>query len=137
CRAFPTPGTWKGSTGRCSCWPATPTRTARFPSSSSWPDACLDPRWRSCPAPTISDRKSTRLNSSHVSISYAVFCLKKKRTHTKLSPYRVAATPLVLPQLPAGPYEHAFRSSSPRQRSFHPSLEHLATGTDPCHTRLT
>src|SRR5690606_42065713 len=27
------------------------------------------------------DRKSTRLNSSHVKISYAVFCLKKKRTH--------------------------------------------------------
>src|SRR5207249_5847901 len=27
---------------------------------------------------TMSDRKSTRLNSSHVSISYAVFCLKKK-----------------------------------------------------------
>src|SRR5690349_23556330 len=26
-----------------------------------------------------SDRKSTRLNSSHVEISYAVFCLKKKR----------------------------------------------------------
>src|SRR3989442_8601993 len=26
------------------------------------------------------DRKSTRLNSSHVRISYAVFCLKKKRT---------------------------------------------------------
>src|SRR5690554_7794427 len=28
----------------------------------------------------ISDRKSTRLNSSHVRISYAVFCLKKKKT---------------------------------------------------------
>src|SRR5437868_10665755 len=27
----------------------------------------------------LSDRKSTRLNSSHVSISYAVFCLKKKK----------------------------------------------------------
>src|SRR5690625_6267911 len=27
---------------------------------------------------TFSDRKSTRLNSSHVAISYAVFCLKKK-----------------------------------------------------------
>src|SRR5690606_41632113 len=27
----------------------------------------------------IKDRKSTRLNSSHVKISYAVFCLKKKR----------------------------------------------------------
>src|SRR5690554_5052475 len=30
-------------------------------------------------ANTSSDRKSTRLNSSHVRISYAVFCLKKKR----------------------------------------------------------
>src|SRR5437868_8393888 len=29
------------------------------------------------------DRKSTRLNSSHVSISYAVFCLKKKTTLTR------------------------------------------------------
>src|SRR5438874_9649540 len=28
------------------------------------------------------DRKSTRLNSSHVEISYAVFCLKKKKTNT-------------------------------------------------------
>src|SRR5690625_6008955 len=30
------------------------------------------------------DRKSTRLNSSHVSISYAVFCLKKKQVVTPL-----------------------------------------------------
>src|SRR5437868_10425473 len=30
------------------------------------------------------DRKSTRLNSSHVSISYAVFCLKKKK-HKKIN----------------------------------------------------
>src|SRR3712207_7755694 len=29
---------------------------------------------------TIEDRKSTRLNSSHANISYAVFCLKKKKT---------------------------------------------------------
>src|SRR5699024_12110327 len=29
------------------------------------------------------DRKSTRLNSSHVSISYAVFCLKKKKTNQR------------------------------------------------------
>src|SRR5579871_6934099 len=29
------------------------------------------------------DRKSTRLNSSHVEISYAVFCLKKKKTTKK------------------------------------------------------
>src|SRR5207253_9456000 len=37
---------------------------------------------RKNPANKISsrDRKSTRLNSSHVAISYAVFCLKKKKT---------------------------------------------------------
>src|SRR5207253_10359219 len=29
------------------------------------------------------DRKSTRLNSSHVAISYAVFCLKKKKRNTQ------------------------------------------------------
>src|SRR5690349_23095481 len=32
---------------------------------------------------TLADRKSTRLNSSHVEISYAVFCLKKKKKKTK------------------------------------------------------
>src|SRR5438445_1301603 len=31
------------------------------------------------PARGLSDRKSTRLNSSHANISYAVFCLKKKK----------------------------------------------------------
>src|SRR5690606_41736507 len=30
---------------------------------------------------SLKDRKSTRLNSSHVKISYAVFCLKKKKSH--------------------------------------------------------
>src|SRR3712207_8470685 len=30
--------------------------------------------------PVLRDRKSTRLNSSHANISYAVFCLKKKKT---------------------------------------------------------
>src|SRR5690606_40048158 len=34
------------------------------------------------PHPLCGDRKSTRLNSSHVKISYAVFCLKKKKIHT-------------------------------------------------------
>src|SRR2546430_12117609 len=34
---------------------------------------------------TSSDRKSTRLNSSHSQISYAVFCLKKKNKKTYLS----------------------------------------------------
>src|SRR5690348_17615368 len=35
------------------------------------------------PSLLCSDRKSTRLNSSHPSISYAVFCLKKKRIKDK------------------------------------------------------
>src|SRR5258707_4024346 len=33
--------------------------------------------------PTLRDRKSTRLNSSHANISYAVFCLKKKKTEQR------------------------------------------------------
>src|SRR5256885_8788996 len=31
------------------------------------------------------DRKSTRLNSSHLVISYAVFCLKKKKKHNRIT----------------------------------------------------
>src|SRR5256885_7814309 len=37
--------------------------------------------------PILQDRKSTRLNSSHLVISYAVFCLKKKKKH--LDPRRL------------------------------------------------
>src|SRR5437868_15526695 len=36
----------------------------------------------------FTDRKSTRLNSSHVSISYAVFCLKKKKNKIKQKTYK-------------------------------------------------
>src|SRR5688500_20191160 len=39
-------------------------------------------RARSAAVRKIRDRKSTRLNSSHLVISYAVFCLKKKRCFT-------------------------------------------------------
>src|SRR2546429_6173572 len=43
--------------------------------------------------PALSDRKSTRLNSSHGYISYAVFCLKKKKTrYTLLLPPTSAIT---------------------------------------------
>src|SRR5690606_41397391 len=48
------------------------------PHPARWP-----PRWlrrRSPASHNRTDRKSTRLNSSHVKISYAVFCLKKKQT---------------------------------------------------------
>src|SRR5699024_11338703 len=45
---------------------------------------------------TKRDRKSTRLNSSHVSISYAVFCLKKK-TKSRRARSRGRATPAWTP----------------------------------------
>src|SRR2546430_7812162 len=38
----------------------------------------------STPTGSTADRKSTRLNSSHSQISYAVFCLKKKKQTTEL-----------------------------------------------------
>src|SRR5438552_11497736 len=41
-------------------------------------------RWSPISIFPSSDRKSTRLNSSHQIISYAVFCLKKKKTKNKL-----------------------------------------------------
>src|SRR2546426_9900134 len=56
-----------------------------FPERSSWP-AC---RSRATWSGSRSDRKSTRLNSSHLVISYAVFCLKKKKNNKKYS-YTVA-----------------------------------------------
>src|SRR5687768_17662748 len=58
-----------------------------------WPDSAIRSRHQShhgvrliAPRPLLSpiDRKSTRLNSSHGYISYAVFCLKKKKQHISL-----------------------------------------------------
>src|SRR5256885_14948930 len=45
--------------------------------------ARLDSNTRPQPHQSGGDRKSTRLNSSHLVISYAVFCLKKKKKHNK------------------------------------------------------
>src|SRR3712207_6846507 len=39
------------------------------------------------------DRKSTRLNSSHANISYAVFCLKKKNLPTRAPPQSLTMAP--------------------------------------------
>src|SRR5437773_5668999 len=46
------------------------------------------------------DRKSTRLNSSHITISYAVFCLKKKTTKPKLSQNPYLTMPASVPARP-------------------------------------
>src|SRR5260221_10351764 len=59
---------------------------------------------------TQTDRKSTRLNSSHTVISYAVFCLKKKNKTTLdghspvISNYKVVASDLT-DRLPDGNYQ--------------------------------
>src|SRR5947209_17263385 len=46
------------------------------------------------------DRKSTRLNSSHANISYAVFCLKKKKERAKVhTPTATTTSPLALAQV--------------------------------------
>src|SRR5438477_4340208 len=50
----------------------------RYSGSRRSPAAGCRPGGRGC-----RDRKSTRLNSSHMSISYAVFCLKKKKKKKK------------------------------------------------------
>src|SRR5256885_151822 len=50
-----------------------------------WPLAAAGAQRRRSAAPRLAgglDRKSTRLNSSHLVISYAVFCLKKKKKTT-------------------------------------------------------
>src|SRR5688500_19487936 len=57
------------------------TRTAARATVRHRPRQALTPRAASTARPTTAgrDRKSTRLNSSHLVISYAVFCLKKRK----------------------------------------------------------
>src|SRR3712207_7305245 len=45
----------------------------------------------------LADRKSTRLNSSHANISYAVFCLKKKKKKRSHSQYMTLAVTIISP----------------------------------------
>src|SRR3712207_7587997 len=65
-----------------SCRPAQrPCRTSARTTPGTRSGGCCTPPRRESPqscAVTNGDRKSTRLNSSHANISYAVFCLKKK-----------------------------------------------------------
>src|SRR5471030_3347630 len=67
-----------------------PPRSTLFPYTTLFRSLLLwtrrqsaDQNWPSLAAP---DRKSTRLNSSHLGISYAVFCLKKKKNIITYSP---------------------------------------------------
>src|SRR2546428_1413375 len=60
-----------------------PLRTRGPLSGSSWQGA---PRLSHLSGNNLPDRKSTRLNSSHDQISYAVFCLKKKKLMAPVVP---------------------------------------------------
>src|ERR1039458_10476570 len=66
-----------------------PPRSALFPYTTlfrsvalSGEHVALPPATWPSPGSTLPDRKSTRLNSSHLGISYAAFCLKTQRTET-------------------------------------------------------
>src|SRR5690242_21524933 len=56
-----------------------PPELAQTKSALPPPSSALMPLGRRMRGRVARDRKSTRLNSSHMSISYAVFCLKKKK----------------------------------------------------------
>src|SRR5690554_7696095 len=58
-------------------------RYVHFATNDPWPSALLRHSHMTAAVSAGLDRKSTRLNSSHVRISYAVFCLKKKKKTSK------------------------------------------------------
>src|SRR5690606_41737024 len=77
-----------------------PTRRSSDLASTTWTNwwrgACRPSSWQPaprCPTTRMIDRKSTRLNSSHVKISYAVFCLKKKRSAPARGTPKAASPP--------------------------------------------
>src|SRR5260221_10085010 len=80
-----------------------PPRSTLFPYTTLFrSDRCTaPPRWRSCACarPRWTDRKSTRLNSSHTVISYAVFCLKKKEHTAELHSHSDRLCRLILEKL--------------------------------------
>src|SRR2546426_2426293 len=79
--------------------------TTLFRSNADDPEACLAAvRLAMMYRDKFQDRKSTRLNSSHLVISYAVFCLKKKKKQTTTINriYQIQSLWLDRPQLSTG-----------------------------------
>src|SRR2546430_4224399 len=66
------------------------------------------------------DRKSTRLNSSHSQISYAVFCLKKKTTIYRAAPHPLRPAPRALPPASYGPAPPRYSHARIRLSAAHP-----------------
>src|SRR5256885_2391385 len=71
------------------------------------------------------DRKSTRLNSSHLVISYAVFCLKKKQTPSHTNPSPEPTPPATAPSSypPTASASHLIQTR-PTHASSDPSSHH-------------
>src|SRR2546429_7317897 len=69
------------------------------------------------------DRKSTRLNSSHGYISYAVFCLKKKKREVRVTRHRDTRTPPQCDATPALSSRQHQRSGRLACRTSHPYLD--------------
>src|SRR5436305_4576637 len=97
-----------------------PPRSTLFPYTTLFRSLCEPPEQRSADdgrsrpleeATPRGDRKSTRLNSSHVRISYAVFCLKKKKDyhHKTFTGY----------ETPSLPPSHKYECLSLGQRDDH------------------
>src|SRR5947209_9245264 len=78
--------TWQDSTGVFNSLASYPS----VPSTRTWPTV-QSPSHTGAYSGTLYKQKSTRLNSSHANISYAVFCLKKKQT--RISMIKLASPP--------------------------------------------
>src|SRR5256885_11145847 len=77
-----TPQSSKRLATECTSWPVSLLQPsmATLPSLASRPTITWPPKALQASCRKPGDRKSTRLNSSHLVISYAVFCLKKKNS---------------------------------------------------------
>src|SRR2546430_2998023 len=78
------------------------------------------------------DRKSTRLNSSHSQISYAVFCLKKK--HTTVAPRSPEITPSLPPPAPKPPL-HAHYPPHDTQQTLRDAPSQPPSTEPPTHSQ--
>src|SRR5437773_3796473 len=94
-------------------------RERRFSCAARSPITCSARPYIGEESTTEPDRKSTRLNSSHITISYAVFCLQKK----KLCSYKTSASLILSPAPHPRPnfITHSISSRAP-PRSLFPSL---------------
>src|ERR1039458_1017667 len=92
-----------------------PPRSTLFPYTTLFRSWCPGRRCRLriwCGFAHHGDRKSTRLNSSHLGISYAVFCLKKKKKRRQQARGRETSESTIVRLCPPRPVRHSPRCTS-------------------------